>query len=233
MSRSGQLNVSRTKDILVPNEYILALHGEFSRWSFDEVSGREHRGEWRKMIGLSADAGLDIELGTGNGLHFAHRAIGFPDRGLVGLELKYKPLIQSIRRAVRGGANNARIVRYNAYLIDHIFGENEVNDVFIHFPDPWEKLKNHKHRMIQDEFLRRLSVVQKPGSFLEFKTDSREYFDWALEKFEKSPYTILEHTFNLHAPENPPAPFMTHFEKLFVRQKLPIHRAYLRSPNKV
>jgi tRNA (guanine-N7-)-methyltransferase len=227
MSRSGQLSVSRTRDIRRPNEYILALHGEFSPWSFDEEKGPECRGQWRQILNISDETPVDVELGTGNGYHFANHSVQNPNRGFVGFELKYKPLIQSIRRAVRAGAKNARIVRYNAYLIDHVFADGEINDVFIHFPDPWEKLRNHKHRMIQDEFLKRLHKVQRPGARVEFKTDSREYFDWAMERFRRSPYELKNYSYDLHRSEFASKNFITHFEKLFLRQNLPIHFAEL------
>src|SRR4051812_39532666 len=108
MSRSGQLSISRTKDIKRPNEYILALSGEFSPWTFDEEEAPKCKGRWREILNLPMEAAVDVELGTGNGYHFAHQALSHPHRGLVGFELKYKPLIQSIRRAVRDGAQNAR-----------------------------------------------------------------------------------------------------------------------------
>jgi tRNA (guanine-N7-)-methyltransferase len=227
MSRSGQLSISRTRDIKRPNEYILALNGEFSEWTFDEERAPECKGKWREILKISADAPVDVELGTGNGYHFAHQAVSHPERGLVGFELKYKPLIQSIRRAVRGGAVHARAVRYNAAMITDIFAQQEVDNIFIHFPDPWEKLRSHKHRMIQDEFLKRLHFVQKPGGRIEFKTDSREYFDWAMERFERSPYKIAGHSYDLHNSEFASRNFMTHFEKLFTRQGLPTHFAEL------
>jgi tRNA (guanine-N7-)-methyltransferase len=228
MSRSGQLNISRTSDIRAPNEYILALQGEFAPWSFDEERAPTCRGLWRQLLSLPEATAVDVELGTGNGFHFADRAIRNPARGLIGFELKYKPLIQSIRRAVRARCKNARIVRYNASLIDQIFAGEEINDVFIHFPDPWEKLSKHKHRMIQDEFLRRLFAVQKPGSKVQFKTDSREYFDWALERFQRSPYQVTGFSYDLHNSEFAADNFVTHFESLFVRKGLPIHFAELR-----
>jgi tRNA (guanine-N7-)-methyltransferase len=230
MSRSGQLNVSRTKDIRSPNEYILALQGEFAQWSFDEVQAPTGRGQWRELMGLTKNQPLDLEIGTGNGYHFAYRAMTQPTRGLIGIELKYKPLIQSIRRAVRDGAKNMRILRYNAFLIDQLFVENELDDVFIHFPDPWEKLRSHKHRLIQDDFLRRMFVVQRPGACVEFKTDSREYFDWALERFNRGPYIVEAQSFDLHASEYAAQNYMTHFERLFTRQGLPTHFARLRKP---
>ena len=228
MSRSAQLRVSRTSTIPFPSAYVLALQGEFSPWSYDEERAPTYRGLWReKSFGVPENVPVDLEIGTGNGLHFAARALAHPERCLVGLELKYKPLIQSIRRALSGGADNARIARYNAYLLPELFQPGELNDVYIFFPDPWEKSRNHKHRLIQDLFLSRLFELQRPGGRLYFKTDSRDYFEWSLERFRRGPFALEAHTFDLHASNVAPDNFITQFEKIFMKQNIPIGYARL------
>jgi tRNA (guanine-N7-)-methyltransferase len=223
------MRVSRTKDIPEPNAYILALQGEFAQWSYDEERAPTFKGRWRlDAFSAAADRPLDVEIGTGNGLHFAHHALKHPDRLLLGFELRYKPLIQTIRRALRGGASNARVARYNAYLLPELFEEGELNDVFIFFPDPWEKSRQHKHRLIQDEFLKQLWRVQQPGSRVFFKTDSRDYFDWAMERFQRSPYAMEEFTYDLHSSPLAEKNFITQFESLFIRQGIPIGYACLK-----
>ncbi len=223
MSRSAQLRVSRTKDVPIPNAYIAALLGEFSPWSYDEERAPAFRGAWREnAFGVAPDVPLDLEIGTGNGLHFASRSAEFPARCLLGIELKYKPLIQSIRRALQSGHRNARIARYNAYLLPELFTAGELNDVFIFFPDPWEKSRNHKHRLIQDLFLARLYEMQRPGARLFFKTDSRNYFNWSLERFKRSAYKLDGHTFDLHQSEFVSGNFITQFERIFMEQGVPI-----------
>ncbi|MGE0528255.1 MAG: tRNA (guanosine(46)-N7)-methyltransferase TrmB [Bdellovibrionales bacterium] len=228
MSRSGQLRVSKTRSIPVPNEYIRALQGEFAPWSYDEERAPELRGQWRRVaFGAEEQTPLDLEIGTGNGTHFVHRAIHHSTRLLVGVELKYKPLIQSIRRVIRAGYHNARVARYNALLVHELFGPGELNDVFIFFPDPWEKLRNHKHRLIQDELLIRLHKIQRPGSKIVFKTDSQDYYQWSLDRFQRGPYRILGHTPDLHASEFATTNFVTQFESIFLRQGLKIGYACL------
>lgn len=222
MSRSGQMRVARTATIPLPNEYILAVHGEYGDWCFDEEAAPKRRGRWREAMGLDHSVPLDLEIGTGNGTHFAHRAFARPERGLLGIELKYKPLIQTIRRARRADSVNARVIRYNAYLADELFAGEEINDVFIFFPDPWERHRQHKHRLIQDEFLARLFAIQRPGSRLHFKTDSRDYFEWSLTRFRRSPYRVSAHTFDLHASELAAGNFVTQFESIFIRQGIQI-----------
>lgn len=231
MSRGAQLQLSKTKSLKRPNEYVAALSGELKGLAFDEEDCLLFKGQWRqKVFQVPPDHPMDLEIGTGNGFHFGHRALSQPDRCLIGIELKYKPLVQAMRRVVRGGGLNARMIRYNAVLIDHLFETGELNDVIIHFPDPWEKLRQQKHRLIQDEFLQRLFRLQKPGSRIEFKTDSRDYFLWAMERFERSSYRIEASSEDLHRSPYAEKNFVTHFERIFLRKGLPIHYCLLQKP---
>ncbi|MCB0386781.1 MAG: tRNA (guanosine(46)-N7)-methyltransferase TrmB, partial [Bdellovibrionales bacterium] len=196
----------------------------FAPWAFDEEKAPTFRGQWRSEVLKSAeDSFVDLEIGTGNGYHFAHRAEARPERYLLGIELKYKPLIQSVRRAVNAGCVNMRGMRYNARMLADLFAPGELNDVFIHFPDPWEKKRQQKHRLIQPDYMKLLFDLQRPGSMIEFKTDSRAYFDWALEVFQSCPYSMDRTSFDLHQSEYAAENFVTHFERLFLRQGLPIH----------
>ena len=191
-----------TRALRRPTQYVLMMNGEYSEWAFNEERAPLFRGRWRSEVFKVAESHpLDLEIGTGNGYHFAHLACGNKDRAVVGIEIKFKPLIQSIRRALRGGAQNARIVRYDANLLEDLFAEGELNNVYIHHPDPWPKKRHWKHRLIQDEFLAVLWRLMRTGGFVDFKTDSRDYFEWSLEKFRASPFQVTRETWDLHQSE--------------------------------
>ncbi len=211
-----------TKTLPNPTEYVIALNGKFAEWAYDEERAKEHRGAWRKTYGKSPADPLDLEIGTGNGYFFAHRASSAADRSLIGMEVKYKPLIQSIRRARNAGATNARIVRYDASCLEDIFADEELNHVFIHHPDPWPRQRDWKHRLIQPEFLKILWGLMRPGSFINFKTDSEDYYDWALPIFEASQFQKLRATRDLHKSAWATENFITHFESLFLQKGQPI-----------
>jgi tRNA (guanine-N7-)-methyltransferase len=231
MTVKQRLKIKPISDISKPNFYISALLTEYRDWAFNEKNVHLYKGNWRKEVfKCDENTPIDLELGTGNGLFFAHRAQTYPHRMIVGIERKFKPLIQSIRRARRAGSTNGRMVRYDANLPIDIFERGEVNDVFIQFPDPWEKLKWQKNRMIQANFLEGLHSLQRAGSFLEFKTDHREYFEKSLNIFESSPYKLLNFTFDLHNSEFSSQNFVTQFEALFVGKGKPIHYAKLIKP---
>jgi tRNA (guanine-N7-)-methyltransferase len=217
-----------TKNLRRPTEYVQQLNGEFSKWAFNEEIALTFKGDWRaKAFSVDADHPLDLEIGTGNGYHFAHLARKNPHRVLVGLELKFKPLIQTIRRALRAGAENARIARYDASHLEDLFAVGELNNVYIHHPDPWPRERQWKHRLIQSNFLIELYRLMKPGTFVDFKTDSRDYFEWSIRKFKTSPFDVTRESWDLHKSEWQSENFVTHFETIFLSKGQPIHYARL------
>ncbi len=215
-----------TRRLPKPNAYALALDNEFKDYAFNEERAPLLKGLWReKVFQCHFEKPLDVEIGTGTGMHFAHHALKNLDRNIVGLELKYKPLIQSIRRAQITSARNSAICRYHAFDIDLLFAKNEINNIFIHFPDPWVTPRKPKNRVVNLQILETLYDLQRPNSFLEFKTDSREYFLWSLDEIKQSRYHIEFHTLNLYkdGAKYLESNFQTTFEKIFVKQGIEIN----------
>jgi len=205
------------------NPYVELMYTDFKDWAYDtRASG--FRGLWRsEVFDCASKIPLDIEIGTGNGTHFAHRAQQSPARCIVGLELKFKTLVQSIRRARSLGCQNARMVRYKAESVVELFAPSEVNDVFIYFPDPWPKLKQQKNRLIQKKFLEDLFLVMQQGSYLDFKTDDWRYFRWATKQFFESPFEVLFYSEDLHSSFRKEKNFVTQFESLFIKKRQPTY----------
>ena len=212
------------------NPYVEMMYKDFKDWSFDE-SAKNFKGLWRSQVyNCSGETPLDLEIGTGNGTHFAQLARAYPDRMFFGLELKYKTLVQSIRRALREGSTNARMARFRAEGILEIFADQEIDNVYIHFPDPWPKKRHNKNRLIQKQFLCNLFQVMRPGGLVEFKTDDRDYFDWAVQFFNKSSFVMKFYSEDLHNSIRQDQNFVTHFESLFLRKKQPIFYCLLLKP---
>lgn len=205
-----------------PTAYVLALLNELSDWAFDEQRAPPFKGRWRSLFKAPEDRPLDLEIGTGNGIHLAWRAFHHPDRLIIGIELKFKPLIQTVRRALRLGCVNAIGVRYHAFNLDELFEENEIDDLYIFFPDPWVTPRKPKNRIINPRTAVLYALLQKPNARLYLKTDNSEMYQWCLQCLEKSPYEVQVACENLHrSPWSLKHP-ITQFEQIFIRQKLPI-----------
>ena len=231
MSRSAQKHISLSKNIKHPNQYVLALRESYKDWAFDELSAKQFKGKWRKLFSKTKNPALHLEIGPGNGKHFANLCLNNETDCFLAIELKYKALIQTIRRTKRNKSLNGKIIRYNARLIKELFETQELNNVYIHFPDPWlKKKKQKKHQLITSEFCKHLYDLQKVSSFLELKTDSEDYFHESIKNLKKAGYKLLKYDLQLHKNQKlieEGFESFSQFELLFYQKNIPVKYALL------
>ena len=212
-------NIVKTKDLKIPNEYTLALDGECRQYAFNEERAPLNKGLWRSDVFRCEDQKpIDLEIGTGNGRFFQHQCLNYSDRNWVGVELKYKPLIQTIRGVLRNNCQNGRVMRTHAFNLDTIFQPNEINNIYVHFPDPWVTPRKPKNRIFTPRMLDLLWDIQRNDSFVNFKTDSEELYRWSLLNVEKSKYNLIDKTEDLHNSQWKETNFETQFEKIFLKK---------------
>ncbi len=207
-----------------PNIYVLALQKEYKDFVVSEESAHHYQGLWSSAI-FANNNPIDLEIGTGNGLFFTEHLLKNPNRNLLGVELKFKPLVQTIRRALSAQLFNGQVLRHHAFNIDLVFAPEELDDIYIQFPDPWTTPRKPQNRILNSRMLEVLFRLQKPNSFLEFKTDSAEAFFWSMENIRNSSYQVVGYSEDLHAQQigdSETPRFKTQFENIFVRKGLPI-----------
>ena len=226
MSKGAQKILVQSKALPHPNSYVKALYNDkYKSWIFDEADCLLFKGQWRKEVFKSlVSAKLDLEIGPGSGAFLEYLTTSHPNRLFIAIELKYKPLIQTVRRIQSNNSINARVIRYNACMLKDIFASEELNNVYIYFPDPWPKKRHHKHRLIKSEFINMLHRLQRKNSFVEIKTDHQNYYMEIQSIFKESAYTLSAYNCNLqkdvHLNKNN---FITQFEKVFLKKNLPIY----------
>jgi tRNA (guanine-N7-)-methyltransferase len=221
MSDSNSLKISLTKNIPTPNIYVKMLP-DFKDWIYLEDEALKFKGIWLSKF-RNPELPLDLEIGCGNGNFFNHQVRAYPHRNLLGIEIKYKPLVQTIRRIKKDDLRNGLALRFNARVIGEIFDAAELNNVYVYFPDPWPRRSQRKNRLLTSGFFETLYKIQKSESFVDFKTDSEDYFDFVQKEIAGSPYSIVRYTRDLHQSEWMSENFVTSFEKIFVSKSLPIY----------
>lgn len=221
IEKLSNYRVSSTHNLPTHTEYTKALLNDYPQNAFCEQKAPTFKSKWRELaFQVNEDHPMDLEIGTGNGFHFSHYVQNNPDRAIVGLELKYKPLIQTVRRALDCENKKFIMARYDARCIDDLFAEGELNNVYIHFPDPWAKDRQVKHRTLQTPFLNYIYKLQRSASFLEFKTDHEGYFHAVRDCIKDTNYEMTRYTEDLHNSEWASENFQTHFEKLWTSKGL-------------
>jgi tRNA (guanine-N7-)-methyltransferase len=133
---------------------------------------------------------VSVEVGFGSGRHLLYQAKKHPDTLFIGLEIHTPSAQQVLKQIELQKLDNIWVVNYDARLFLEMLPSNLLEQIFVHFPVPWDK-KPHR-RVISPSFLDESMRVLREGGRLELRTDSDNYFWYALETFFSVPKTKVE-----------------------------------------
>ncbi len=193
-----------------------------SRFVVHEDVMKEKRGCWDAVFGNEHP--IYLEVGMGKGRFITELAMRHPDRNYVGIEKYSSVLLRALeKREQLPGLSNLYFLRMDAEELPEVFGENEVSGIYLNFSDPWPKDRHAKRRLPSKEFLARYDRIMKPEGKVEFKTDNRTLFEFALEQAEEAGWILEESTFDLHHDgKMMQGNIMTEYEERFSSQGNPI-----------
>jgi len=129
-----------------------------------------HKGKWSEYFGN--DNPLIIELGCGKGEYTLGLAKMHPENNYIGIDIKGARIWRGAKTALEGSLNNVAFLRSQIGLINELFAEGEVSEIWITFPDPQIKYKRTKHRLTNLEFLNKYASILKKDGLVHLKTDS-------------------------------------------------------------
>lgn len=180
-----------------------------------------HRGEFARLFGN--DNPIEIEVGMGKGKFIMELAGKNPDVNYIGIERYSSVLLRALQKREEMELSNIYFMCIDAKSLDEVFAPGEVSRIFLNFSDPWPKDRHAKRRLESRQFLARYNQILKKDGTIEFKTDNRALFDFALEEVEAAGWTLKEKTFDLHADARlNEGNVMTEYEERFSAQGNPI-----------
>ncbi|MCW9038815.1 tRNA (guanosine(46)-N7)-methyltransferase TrmB, partial [Altibacter sp.] len=110
------------------------------------------KGNWRKNF-FKNDHPIVLELGCGKGEYTVNFARQYPEKNFIGIDIKGARFWRGAKTALENDLKNVGFLRMQIELITHVFDQNEVDEIWITFPDPQIKYKRTKHRLTNREFL--------------------------------------------------------------------------------
>ena len=137
------------------------------------------KGNWRKNF-FKNDNPIVLELGCGKGEYSVNLARKHPQKNFLGIDIKGARFWRGAKTALEENLTNVGFMRTQIELIDRLFDENEVDEIWITFPDPQIKYKRTKHRLTNSEFLKKYKKVLKPKGVIHLKTDSEFMYGYTL-----------------------------------------------------
>lgn len=184
---------------------------------------QEKKGRWREVF--ENDHPIRIEIGMGKGRFIMDLARANPDINYLGIEKYSSVLIRGIQKLEADPLPNLYFIRMEAEEITSVFAEGEVDRIYLNFSDPWPKDRHAKRRLPSREFLRRFDTILKPDGKVEFKTDNRQLFDFAVGELEPAGWHADVITYDLHGDrELMEGNVMTEYEEKFSAMGNPIYK---------
>lgn len=123
---------------------------------------------------------LEVDLGCGDGSFLLEMARHFPERDFLGVERLLGRVRKVCKKLTKAQLSNARVLRLESrYVTEWLLPPAAVSRLHLLCPDPWPKVRHHRRRLVQAEFLTSVRRVLVPGGEFLFMTDDEDYFHWA------------------------------------------------------
>jgi tRNA (guanine-N7-)-methyltransferase len=173
----------------------------------------------------NASTPLTLELACGRGEYAVGLGRMFPEQHFIGIDLKGNRIWKGASIANKDGLTNVAFVRSQIELTSNYFAKDEVDEIWITFPDPQLRWSKSKKRLTHPKFLRLYQQFLKNDGIVHLKTDSPLLYNFTLKVIELYGLHLIYKTDHLYAEQNidPRCLIKTYYEGLDIAQSNKIH----------
>lgn len=166
----------------------------------DGLPGQDHRikGNWNREIFRNNNRNI-LELACGKGEYTLGLALLFPQCNFIGIDIKGARMWRGAKTANEKGLSNAAFLRTRIEFIDSFFAEDEIEEIWITFPDPHPGKKNSNKRLTCPWFLNTYRKFLKDQGIIHLKTDNEELFNYTGNLAGQNGLEILFSTSDMHS----------------------------------
>ncbi len=205
-------NIAGSREVIAESPFVVPEAGQF-----------QCAGAWQEIFGNQQP--IHIEIGMGKGKFIHTMAKEHPEVNYVGIEKYSSVLLRAIQKMEQEPLSNLKFLRMEAEAVGEVFAPGEVERIYLNFSDPWPKDRHAKRRLPSGEFLARYGKILKPGGRMEFKTDNRALFEFALGELAPAGWYAKVVTYDLHGDEElMQGNVMTEYEEKFSAMGNPIYK---------
>ena len=186
---------------------------------FENISkGFLLKGSWHSDYFKNSNP-IVLELGCGKGEYTIGLSENNHSKNYIGVDIKGNRIWVGAKYAIENNLNNVAFLRTRIDFIEHCFLENEIDEIWITFPDPQPQSTRKRSRLTNPLFLNRYKKILKKGGLIHLKTDSTCLYEYTLQVIEENKNLIIWQTDNLYQNcldnRQELIQIKTHYEKLF------------------
>jgi tRNA (guanine-N7-)-methyltransferase len=181
--------------------------------------GKQFKGEWASSFFKNQNP-IVLELACGKGEYSVNLAKKFPHKNFIGIDYKGNRLWVGAKMAIDQSIDNVGFLRIQIQNLLDYFAPNEIDEIWITFPDPQAQSPLERKRLTNLTFLGKYKEALKEGGILNLKTDNDGFYEYTLEKVEELKLTILENSINVYQdyPIDEILAIKTHYEQIYLQK---------------
>lgn len=193
--------------------------------TFDNVL--EHpldmKGKWSSFFKNENE--ITLELACGKGEYAVGLGSMFADKNFIGIDIKGNRIWRGAKTAIDNGLNNVAFLRTEIDGINNYFEKDEVDEIWITFPDPQLRLSKAKKRLTHPKFLRLYQQFLKKDGLVNLKTDSPDLYQFTKMVINLYGIELLVDYDDAYKQANikDEIKIKTHYESLDIAQSNRIH----------
>ena len=191
----------------------------------EDVSGKDHpiKGRWNQDIFKNGNP-ITLELGCGKGEYTVGLANNFPHNNFIGIDIKGARMWRGAKTANDQKLPNVAFLRTRIEFINSFFSADEVDEIWITFPDPHPGGRNSNKRLTSPWFLNNYRHFLKNKGLIHLKTDNKELYDFTCKVLSYNNVETIISTNDLHTEKiDNILSIRTHYEKIFLDAGLKIN----------
>jgi len=181
------------------------------------------KGKWHDFF--KNNHPITLELACGKGEYAVGLGRLYPEKNFIGIDIKGNRIWRGAKTAIEEGLQNVAFIRSHIDKVTDYFDKNEVDEIWITFPDPQLRDSRAKKRLTYSRFLRLYQQFLKPGGLVHLKTDSPDLYQFTKTVINLFDLELLVDHDDAYAQSviSKELQIKTHYEALDIAQSNRIH----------
>jgi tRNA (guanine-N7-)-methyltransferase len=191
------------------------------------------KGKWHEFFKNKNP--LILELACGKGEYAVGLGAIHSSKNFIGIDVKGNRIWVGAKKALEQELHNVAFLRIQIEQVTEYFEKEEVDEIWITFPDPQLRFSKAKKRLTHPKFLRLYQQFLKPGGYIHLKTDSPDLYGFTKKVIGMYDCHLHRDIDNLYKEENigPELKIKTHYESLDIAQSNRIYYLCFSLPEKL
>lgn len=180
----------------------------------------QRRGSWRTQH-FDNQHNIVLELACGRGEYAVALGRAFPEKNFIGVDIKGARIWEGAKIALEQQLKNVAFLRTRIEQISLFFEKDEVDEIWITFPDPFLRESKENRRLTSAYFLTEYRKFLKKNGIIHLKTDSPDLYEFTLETLKNDTNAKLLYAENDIYSQSllfPEWQYQTYYEKKNIAQ---------------